>query len=83
VKSLRRKAWRNFVKLSEKLGIPYEELERLVSQKGEHVVGDFILRAEGEVRVEGQRLLSVSLWKAGVCHYKGTVNPYLFEVLRG
>ncbi len=61
--------------------MPQKDVERLISKKGEHVAGDFLLRVEREVKIGDRKAPYVSLWKEGVCCYKGVVNPYLFEAL--
>ncbi len=60
--------------------MPQKKVQALVSKKGEHDVGEYTLRVEKETTVQGLKLPSVSLWKAGNCCYKGTVNPHLFEI---
>jgi hypothetical protein len=81
MRSLRRKAWRNFIELCEKLEMSQKEVERIISKKGEHIAGDFILRVEREIEIGGRKAPFVSLWKGDLCCYKGAVNPYLFVSL--
>ena len=82
IKSLKRKAWRNFINLCDKLKMSQSEVERLVSRKGKHIVGEFSLIVEREYVIDGQRFIAVSLWKGDDCHYKSSINPYLFEELK-
>jgi len=79
MRSIRRKTIKNFIELCYKLDMTQKEVEKLVSEKGEYMVGDFTLRVERKVIIEGWKLPTVSLWKGGCCYYKGAVNPHLFE----